>query len=161
VKYECIVIIHLLIEFYSHYIYRKRDIEHLLTLTVFFTCEEQPTRDPDTGYLTKAGYIPVIQDLIKTWLYCAVRSALLRRLRILMTHDMAFTIWYDFDVFVSPLYEITNFAHVSSNALTWAHPRWPPVSTMTAILDGPKSVRYYSRNIKSTNLINYMQQKNL
>jgi len=65
VRYECLVIIHSLIEFYSHFIYRKRDIEHLLTLTDFFTWEELPTRDPDTGCLTKAGCIPIIQDLIK------------------------------------------------------------------------------------------------
>jgi len=44
-------------------VHRKRDIELLLTLTDSFTREELPTTDYDTGHLTKAGYIQVIQHL--------------------------------------------------------------------------------------------------
>jgi hypothetical protein len=31
----------------------------------FFTWEELPTGDPETGYLTKAGYIRLIPSLTK------------------------------------------------------------------------------------------------
>jgi hypothetical protein len=66
-------------DIYSHYSYRKRDIEHLLSLTDSFTWEELPTRDPDTGYLTKAGYIPIIQTLATyipapTWVFHIIQS---------------------------------------------------------------------------------------
>jgi hypothetical protein len=105
-----------LIAVYSHYSYRKRDIEHLLTLTDSFTWEELPTRDPDTGYLTKAGYIPIIQDLTKNvtpWII--VFNALQLTGRIVMNHDMAFASWYPFDVSESPMYEIANFTQVILN----------------------------------------------
>ena len=100
---------------YSHYSYRKRDIEHL-TLTDFFTWEELPTRDPDTGYLTKAGYIPIIQDLIKyITVFCSAINTTQITVHILMTHYMAFASWYPFDVSVSTMYEITNFTQVILN----------------------------------------------
>jgi hypothetical protein len=43
-------------------VHRKRDFEHLLTLTDSFKQKDLRTRDPDTGHLTKAGYIPVIRS---------------------------------------------------------------------------------------------------
>ena len=95
------------------YSYRKRDIELLLRMTDSFTWEELPTRDPDTGYLTKAGYIPIMQNvaaflvtLVTT--YHAVQSAV----RIALNHDMFFTNWYPFDASVSPIYEIANLTQV-------------------------------------------------
>jgi len=54
-----------IIKIYSHYSYRKRGMEYLIRKSNFFTWEELPTRDPGTGYVTKAGYIPIIQSLTK------------------------------------------------------------------------------------------------
>jgi hypothetical protein len=103
----------MLINIYSCYSFRKRDIERLLSLTDSFTWEELPTRDPDTGYITKAGYIPIIQRLTKY-----VPASLIgyhvtqSTLRIVLSHDMVFTTWYPFDASVSPIYEIANLTQV-------------------------------------------------
>ena len=115
-RYKSLILIHFLIERNSHYSYRKRDIEQLLMLTDSFTWEELPTRDPETGYLTKAGYIPNIQDLTKNMIvWVIVFNAAQLTGRIVMNHDMAFASWYPFDVSVSPLYEIANFTQVILN----------------------------------------------
>ena len=101
---------------YSHYSYRKSDFEQLFILTDSFTWEELPTRDPDTGYLTKAGYIPIIQNLTKNMtVWIIVFNTLEITVRIVMSHDMVFASWYPFDVSVSPMYEIANFTQVILN----------------------------------------------
>jgi hypothetical protein len=101
---------------YSHYSYRKSDIQQLFILTDSFTWEELPTRFPDTGYLTKAGYIPIIQNLTKnmTVLLIVFNTAQFT-VRIVTNHDMAITSWYPFDVSVSPMYEIANLTQVIIN----------------------------------------------
>jgi hypothetical protein len=108
-----VVLIRSIIAVYSHYSYRKRDIDQLLILTDSFTWEELPTRDPDTGYLAKAGYIPIIQDLTRNMIvWVIVFNAAQITVRIVMNHDMVFASWYPFDVSVSPMYEIANFTQV-------------------------------------------------
>jgi hypothetical protein len=98
---------------YSHYSYRKTDIEQLFILTDSFTWEELPTRDPDTGYVTKAGYIPIIQNLTKNMtVWITVFNTAQITVRIVMNHDMALANWYPFDVSVSPMYEIANLTQV-------------------------------------------------
>jgi hypothetical protein len=101
---------------YSHYSYRKSDIEQLLILTDSFTWDELPTRDPDTGYLTKAGYIPIIQNLTKnvSVLIIVFKTAQIT-VRAVMNHDMALASWYPFNVSVCPMYEIANFTQVILN----------------------------------------------
>jgi hypothetical protein len=78
-----------------------------------FTWEELPNRDHDTGYVTKAGYIPIIQRLTKyvttlSVVYHAIQSTV----RIVMSHDMVFTTWCPFDATTSPLYELANVIQV-------------------------------------------------
>jgi hypothetical protein len=100
----------------SHHSYRKSDIEQLLSLTDSFTWEELPTRDPDTGYLTQAGFIPVIQTFTKNfYAFFIVFNTIQFVVRSVMSHDMFFASWYPFDVSVSPMYEIVNFTQVISN----------------------------------------------
>jgi hypothetical protein len=101
------------INVYSRYSYRKRDIERLLSLTDSFTWEELPTRDPNTGYVTKAAYIPIIHRLAK------YSSAILlgfhfaqSAVRIVVNHDMMMTAWFPFDASASPLYELMNVIQV-------------------------------------------------
>jgi hypothetical protein len=98
---------------YSRYSYRKRELEHLIGLTNSFSWEELPTMDPETGYLTKAGYIRLIPNLTKyiTALFFAFH-AMQSTGRIVLYHDMVFTAWYPFDVSASPAYEIANFTQV-------------------------------------------------
>jgi hypothetical protein len=95
------------------YSYCKPDIEHVIRLTDSFTWEELPARDPDTGHLTKKGYIPIMQNaaayIIKfSIIYHTVHSTVL----ILLNQDMPFTNWYPFDVSVSPLHEIAILTQV-------------------------------------------------
>jgi hypothetical protein len=98
---------------YSHYSYRKREVEHLIRLTDSFTWEELPIRDPDSGYLTKAGYIPLIQKLAKyITVFPIVFHAIQSTARLALYHDMMFTSWYPFDVAASPAYEISNVIQV-------------------------------------------------
>jgi len=103
---------------YSCHSYRKRDIEHLLSLTNSFTWEELPTRDPDTGYITYAGYIPIIQSLSKYMLlFAMVYHGIQSTVRIVMNHDMIFTTWFPIDASSSPAYETVNFIQVMSTLI--------------------------------------------
>lgn len=95
------------------YSYLKPDIQRLLRLTDSFTWEELPTRNPDTGNLTKAGYIPRMQKVaayIITFsiIYHTVHSTV----AIVLNHDMPFTNWYPFDASVRPIYEIAILTQV-------------------------------------------------
>jgi hypothetical protein len=82
-------------------------------LTESFTWEELPIRDPDSGYLTKAGYIALIQKLAK---FVTVSSIVFHEIqstvRIVLYHDMVLTSWYPIDVTASPAYEIANVTQV-------------------------------------------------
>jgi len=106
-----------LVNNFSHYSYRKRDIEHLLTLTDSFTWEELPTRDPDTGYLTIAGYIPRIQSLTKyTELFSFAVHIIPSTVRIIKSHETIFALWLPIDISRSPIHEIVNVMQVSSHS---------------------------------------------
>ena len=109
----------LLIETISHYSYRKRDIEHLLTLTDSFTWEELPTRDIKTGNITNAGYIPIIQRLTKNIVsFVFAVHGIQSAVRIVMSHEMIYPMWFPIDASRSPLYEITNFMQVMFTLLS-------------------------------------------
>jgi len=93
--------------FFSQYSYSKSYIEHLLSLTDSFTWEELPTRDPDTGCLTTAGYIPIIQSLTKyTVLFSSAGHIIQTTIRIVTNHETMYPLWLPTDASRSPLYEI-------------------------------------------------------
>jgi hypothetical protein len=111
---------------YSHYRYRKRDIEHLLSLTDSFTWEELPTRDRDTGYLTNAGYIPIIQSLTKYFFgFGFVFQIIHSAVRIVSNHDMIVTAWFPFDTSARPVYIIANIAQVTSTVKMYTVNNFP------------------------------------
>jgi hypothetical protein len=93
-------------------------LEHLIGLTNSFSWEELPTRDPETGYLTNAGYIRLIPSITKyiTALVLAFHGTQ-TIVRIVLNHDMVFTTWYPFDVSASPAYEIANLTQVKFRIL--------------------------------------------
>jgi len=98
------------------YSYRKRDIEHLLTLTDSFTWEELPTRDPDTGYLTTAGYIKRIQNVTKYLvLFSSAGHFIQSTVRIITNHETIFPLWFPMDASRSPIFEIINVTQVCSH----------------------------------------------
>ena len=108
-----------LIKTFFHYSCRNRDIEHLLNLTDSFTWEELPTRDPETGNITNAGYIPIIKSHTKNivsfvFAFHGIQSVV----RIVMSHELIFPMWFPIDASWSPLYEIINFIQVMFTMLS-------------------------------------------
>jgi hypothetical protein len=98
---------------YYRYSYRKSEIEHLICITNSFAWEELPTRERDTGHLTKAGYIPLIQRVVNYGVaIILIFHTIQSTVRIVLYHDMVFTAWYPFDVSMSPAYEIANLSQV-------------------------------------------------
>ncbi|XP_021920425.1 odorant receptor 2a-like [Zootermopsis nevadensis] len=100
---QLVVWIHLFFRF------RKREIAHLLALTDSFTWEELPTKDPETGRLTKAGYLPVTQKIAShasalIYTFHFVQSSV----RIATSHDKVFPAWFPFDTTVNPAYAAVN-----------------------------------------------------
>jgi hypothetical protein len=98
--------------------FRKRDIYYLIRLTESFTWEELPTRHPDTGYTTKAEYIPKIPVIVKyTIVFMFVFHTTQSIVRMVHSHDMVFSKWYPFDATVSPVYELANLSQVISKII--------------------------------------------
>ena len=90
----------------------------MFSLTDSFTWEELPTRDPDTGYVTNAGYIPVTQKMatrVSSLLFAfhVTQSAV----HIVTSDDMVFPAWFPFDASLSPMYEIVIFVQVTNVVL--------------------------------------------
>jgi hypothetical protein len=80
-----------------------------------FTWEELPTRDPDTGNLTKAGYIPMMQNVSAYIITLLIILHIVHSsVPIALNNDMPLKNWYPFDASVSPTYEIAILAQVMS-----------------------------------------------
>jgi hypothetical protein len=94
-------------------------MEYLLTLTDSFTWEELPTKDPETENVTNAGYITIIQSHTKNiesfaFVFHGIQCAV----RIVMSHEMIFPMWFPIDASWSPLFEIINFIQVMLTLLS-------------------------------------------
>jgi hypothetical protein len=75
-----------------------------------------PTRDPETGNITNAGYIPIIQSHTKNIVSLAIAFDFIHfTVRIVMNHEMIYPMWFPMDASRSPLYEILNFMQVMFN----------------------------------------------
>jgi len=73
-----------------------------------------PSRDADTGHLTAAGWIPIInvfsmRAAIAIILFHFGQSTI----RIVTNHETLFIVWYPFDWTVSPFYELVNISQVT------------------------------------------------
>jgi hypothetical protein len=87
--------------------FRIAKFEGLIRMTKYFTWDELPTRDPDTGRLRWAALIKSIQNVSKNvCLFTALYHAVHTTLRIVMYHDFVFEAWYPFDASRSPVYEL-------------------------------------------------------
>jgi hypothetical protein len=100
-----------------------------MDLTDSFTWEDLPTRDADTGNLTAAGWIPLIQKYttrvaVVTVAFHCVQSTI----RIVKSRETMLIVWYPFDWTVSPYYELVNISQV----------------TISLCYKNKKSVRYRS-----------------
>jgi len=85
-----------------------------MDLTDSFTWEDLPTRDADTGQLTAAGWIPLIQTYITLAAIAAIAFHYVQSaIRIVTNHETVLIAWYPFDWTVSPFYELVNIAQVT------------------------------------------------
>ena len=93
--------------------FREQDIELAVDLTDSFTWEDLPNRDPDTGHLTAAGWIPLIRMLNTCTAIMLISShIILTTTRIVTNHETILIAWYPFDSTVSPFYEMVNISQV-------------------------------------------------
>jgi hypothetical protein len=93
---------------------RQRSIERVMNLTGSFTWEDMPTRDPETGHLTTAGWIPRVNKIVHRicimfMLFHSVQSTI----RIVKYHETVLPAWYPFDWTVSPFYELVNISQLN------------------------------------------------
>jgi hypothetical protein len=96
------------------YSYRKRSFEQIISLTDYFTWEDLPTTDPETGYITKAAYIRIIQKLAKFFAVFMFGFQVTHgTTRMVLRHDMLVTTWFPFETTESPVYEILNLIQVT------------------------------------------------
>jgi hypothetical protein len=85
-----------------------------MDLTDSFTWEDLPNRDADTGQLTAAGWISLIQMFtthvaVMILVFHCVQSTI----RIMISHETIIIAWYPFDWTVSPFYELVNISQVT------------------------------------------------
>jgi hypothetical protein len=105
-----------------------------MDLTDSFAWEDLPTRDADTGHLTAAGWIPLIQKYTTLVAIVGVAFHFVQStIRVLTNHETLFTVWYPFDWTVSPFYELVI------------------ISQVTILLQEIKSLRNYSFIIRDLN----------
>jgi len=94
--------------------FREQDIELAMDLTDSFTWEDLPNRDPDTGHLTAAGWIPIIMMFnTRTAIMLISSHIFLTTIRIVTNHETILIAWYPFDWTVSPFYELVNISQVT------------------------------------------------
>jgi hypothetical protein len=85
-----------------------------MDLTDSFTWEDLPTRDPDTGHLTAAGLIPLINLYsIRAALGLVSFHVVQSTVRIVTNHETLIVAWYPFDWTISPFYELVNTSQVT------------------------------------------------
>ena len=73
---------------------RLHSIERAMDLTDSFTWEDLPTRDADSGHLTAAGWIPLIQRyIIRIAVVILVFHFVQSSIRMLTNHETLFIVW--------------------------------------------------------------------
>jgi len=93
---------------------RQRSIERVMDLTDSFTWEDLPTRDAETGHLTAAGWIPLIQMYtVRAAVVALAFHCVQSTIRIVTNHETMYITWYPFDWTVSPFYEMVNISQVT------------------------------------------------
>ncbi|PNF35147.1 hypothetical protein B7P43_G09266 [Cryptotermes secundus] len=95
--------------------FRCEEVGRVISFTESFTWEELPTKDPETGSLTMAGWIPRVQWFGKTFmqfamiLHCIITAI---RIAVLDNRPLSYNAWYPFDTAVSPTYELVNLTQL-------------------------------------------------
>jgi hypothetical protein len=95
----------------------------MLRLTDAFIWEDLPTRDPDTGSLTMAAWIPRIQRTSYIFTCSVVTFHVVQSIIRLSTSDdrpFLYGTGYPFDTKDSPSYELINLAEVKESVIVCA-----------------------------------------
>ncbi|PSN45085.1 Odorant receptor 98 [Blattella germanica] len=74
--------------------------------------EDMPEKDPVTGQLTIAGWIPRTMTLVKCGIIGSIFAHAVQVTDRIRSHELTTYSWYPFDCYSSPAYEITNFVQV-------------------------------------------------
>ncbi|KAJ4437165.1 hypothetical protein ANN_17300 [Periplaneta americana] len=72
-----------------------------------FVWEDLPLRDVKSGKLTAAGWIPQIHKIMKIFIIFGTGTHFLQSsIRVFSSRETVLDVWYPFDVFSSPYYEM-------------------------------------------------------
>ena len=94
--------------------WQQKSFECAVDLTDSFTWEDLPNRDAETGHLTAAGWIPLIQIYARRIAVVILAFHIIQSsIRILTNHETIILSWYPFDWTVSPFYELVNISQVT------------------------------------------------
>jgi hypothetical protein len=96
----------------------------MLQLTDAFIWEDLPTRDPDTGSLTMAAWIPRIKNAmsvitVSAFVFHVVQNAI--RISTSDARPFLYHTGYPLDIKKSPAYELVNIAQVKTSVFRWAY----------------------------------------
>ncbi|KAJ4437169.1 hypothetical protein ANN_17304 [Periplaneta americana] len=93
--------------------FRKDDYDKVLKMTEMFVWEDMPEKDPKTGTLTTAGWIPRVQKIMKIIvIYVMTVHSIQSCIRIVNNHELMFVSWYPFDMTRSPTFEIVYITQI-------------------------------------------------
>ena len=85
-----------------------------MDLTDNFKWEDLPTRDAETGQLTAAGWIPLMQTYTaRATVAASAFHCIQSTIRIVTNHETLYVGWYPFDWTASPFYELVNISQVT------------------------------------------------
>jgi hypothetical protein len=94
----------------------------MLRLTDAFIWEDLPTRDPVTGSLTMAAWIPRIRRFTTSIIISAITFHVVQSaVRVVTSDDPSFVFGtgYPFDKKKSPAFELINLAQVKESVIKW------------------------------------------
>ncbi|KAJ4437164.1 hypothetical protein ANN_17299, partial [Periplaneta americana] len=98
---------------------RKDVYEKLIEQAKYFSWDQLPEKDSNTGKLTAAGWTIRVHKIIK---YFLISSAVLHLIqsgtRLVAFREMMFPVWYPFDILKSPIFEIVYVTQLNSEV--WA-----------------------------------------
>ncbi|KAJ4437196.1 hypothetical protein ANN_17331, partial [Periplaneta americana] len=87
--------------------FRMKTLEQLFHIIESFTWEDMPLKDPETGELTMAGWIPRLETIIKKCMPVSLTIHFIQTgVRFLTTSNVIYDTHYPFDITVTPVYEI-------------------------------------------------------
>jgi hypothetical protein len=96
--------------------FRLNTLERLIHLAESFAWEDVPAADPETGFLTMAGWIPRIESLTRRLINLTIifhfSYVLIKRL-VSKNPQLSYNSWYPFDMSHAIVFELVNASQVT------------------------------------------------